>query len=290
VPFSVRRLAGVRLAVREWGPLDGVPVVFWHALGPVTTGEYAAELAGPLVALGAHVIAPDGPGHGASPVLRRSGYRTQAMAQVLDALLDDLEVDRAVLIGHSWGAMVCAHYAAARPERASALVMLDAGYGDPRDQPGAEPLSYEQRLAQARAASESWRWDGWHEFDADAREGLRRWTPALGEIFRAGVREEGGAVVARVAPEARAAIQDELYRGSITSAWSALAQLPVLLLVASEPPELEAYRAGAVARFRAALPAAEVRRLDDAGHDLVADLGPALGELVAGWLGRRGLV
>ena len=97
-------------------------------------------------------------------------------------------------------------------------------------------------------------------------------------------------MVARVAPEARAAIQDELYRASITSTWSALAQLPVLMLVASEPAELEPYREEAVARFRAALPAADVRRMEGAGHDLVADLGPELGELVAEWLAREGLL
>jgi pimeloyl-ACP methyl ester carboxylesterase len=288
VPFSVRKVAGVRLAVREWGPADGVPVVFWHALGPVTTGEYAAELAGPLVARGAHVVAPDGPGHGASPKLPRAGYRSRALAQVLDALLDDLGAERAVLVGHSWGAMVTAQFASARPERVSALVLLDAGYGDPRDQPGVEPAAYEQRLEQARAAVESWRWEDWDAFDADARDGLGRWTPELGEIFRAGVREDGDAVVARVAPEARAAIQDDLYRGSITSAWAALAQLPVLMLVATLPEELEAYRAQAVARFRAAVPEADVRRMEGAGHDLVADLGPELGELVATWLATNG--
>ena len=230
-----------------------MPIVFWHALGPVTTGEYAAELAGPLVARDAHVIAPDGPGHGASPPLPRTGYRTRALAQMLDALLDDLGVERAVLIGHSWGAMVAAHFAAARTERVSAVVLLDAGYGDPRDQPGVERLAYPERVEQARAADETWRWDDWDAFDADARDGLQRWTPELGAIFRAGLREDGHGLVARVAPEARAAIQDELYRGSITSTWRALARLPVLLLVAGEPPELEPYRAEAVERFRSAL-------------------------------------
>jgi pimeloyl-ACP methyl ester carboxylesterase len=290
VPFSVRKVAGVRLAVREWGAADGVPIVFWHALGPVTTGEYAAELAGPLVARGAHVVAPDGPGHGASPKLPRSGYRTRALAQVLDALLDDLGAERAVLVGHSWGAMVVAHFAAARPERVSAVVLLDAGYGDPRDQPGVEPLTYEQRLEEGRAAGGSWRWADLDAFDADARDGLRRWTPELRDVFHAGLREDSGEVVARVSPEARAAIQDELYRVSITSTWPALWQLPVLLLAATEPPELEPYREEALARFRAALPAADVRRMEGAGHDLVADLGPDLGELIADWLGRRGVL
>lgn len=288
--FTVRKVGGVRLAVREWGPSDGVPIVFWHALGPVTTGEYAVELAGPLVARDAHVIAPDGPGHGASPPLPRTGYRTRALAQVLEALLDDLGVERAVLVGHSWGAMVAAQFAAARTERVSAVVLLDAGYGDPRDQPGVERLAYSERVEQARAAVATWRWEDWDAFDADARDGLQRWTPELGAIFRAGVRENGDGLVARVAPEARAAIQDELYRGSITSTWRALAGLPVLLFVAGEPPELEPYRAEAVERFRSALPAADVRRMDGAGHDLVADLGPELGELIAGWLGEQGLL
>jgi pimeloyl-ACP methyl ester carboxylesterase len=37
-------------------------------------------------------------------------------------------------------------------------------------------------------------------------------------------------------------------------------------------------------RLLAAIPSAEWRSLEGAGHDLIADRGPELGELVADWL------
>jgi hypothetical protein len=64
----------------------------------------------------------------------------------------------------------------------------------------------------------------------------------------------------------------------------------VLLLVATEPPELEEYRTEAAACFQAAVPHADVRRMEGAGHDLVVDLGPELGELIDRWLSERGLL
>ena len=280
-------VAGVRIAVREWGVPDGIPVVFWHALGSVTSGEYAAELAPALVGRGARVVAPDGPGHGESPLVPRERYATTAVVALAEALLDELGLERVAWIGHSWGAMVGAHLAAARPERVSALVLLDAGYGDPADQPGVEPLAYERRLEQARTSQSAWRWPDWAAFDEDARDGLRRWTPELAAVLRAGVREQDDAVVALVTPEARAAIQDDLYNTSITPTWPALEMLPVLVLVATEPPGLEPYRAAAVAGFRAAVPEADVRRMEGCGYYLVADLGPELAELIGGWLSRH---
>jgi pimeloyl-ACP methyl ester carboxylesterase len=264
----------VPLAVREWGPEVGPPVVFWHALGPVGTGEYAAVLAPALSH--ARLLAPDGPGHGDSPPLARERYAIEPMVELALALLDALGLERVAFVGHSWGAMIGAHLAAAAPERLSALVLLDAGYGDPAEQPGVEPLTYDERLAHARSAQEQWRWPDWAALDADAE--------GLGDVARAGAVERHGKIVVRVAPEARAAIQDALYAGSISSTWPALRALPVLLLVATLPPELEAYRRGAVARFRAAVPEADVRAIDGAGHDLLADAGPAVGELIAAWL------
>jgi hypothetical protein len=58
----------------------------------------------------------------------------------------------------------------------------------------------------------------------------------------------------------------------------------VLLVTATEPPEArERNRAGAK-RLLATIPAAEWRELEGAGHDLISDRGPELGELVAAWL------
>jgi pimeloyl-ACP methyl ester carboxylesterase len=52
------------------------------------------------------------------------------------SLVDALGIERAAFVGHSRGAMIGARLAAAAPGRLSALVLLDAGYGDAAEQPG----------------------------------------------------------------------------------------------------------------------------------------------------------
>ena len=71
----------------------------------------------------------------------------------------------------------------------------------------------------------------------------------------------------------------------VSVGWSAVAaaSLPTLLLLATREP-WGTQNDEHLPSFRAALPRAEVRCVEGAGHALTADLGPALGTLVADWL------
>ena len=51
----------------------GRPLVFWHALGPGTSGAYLTEVAPDLTAAGLRLHAPDAPGFGRSPALPVEG-------------------------------------------------------------------------------------------------------------------------------------------------------------------------------------------------------------------------
>jgi pimeloyl-ACP methyl ester carboxylesterase len=64
-------------------------------------------------------------GHGLSGMPPR-GYRTADLADDLDALLDHLEIERAHIVGHSFGGAVALHYAALHPERVHSLTAADA--------------------------------------------------------------------------------------------------------------------------------------------------------------------
>lgn len=76
----------------------------------------------PLAALG-RVVVIDGPGHGRSERPPRFSMEEHA-----DALVDafgDLGVDRAVLVGLSWGGMVAMRFALQHPARVAGLALLD---------------------------------------------------------------------------------------------------------------------------------------------------------------------
>ena len=72
--------------------------------------------------------------------------------------------------------------------------------------------------------------------------------------------------------------------------WAALvaAGVPVLLLLATEPEELGVANVEGGRAVRARHPQADVRSLPRCGHDLIADGGPAVAELVGDWLAVAG--
>ncbi len=87
-----------------------------------------------------------------------------------------------------------------------------------------------------------------------------------------GMRESEGQIVAAASPEAAAAAIHGVIVEPPTAQLPAIGKLdfPVLLLVSSERGDTEEGR-GAVERFREAVPQAEVERIADSGHDLLAD-------------------
>lgn len=282
------RVDGALLALHEWGAPDGKPVLFWHPLGPASSSLYANEVGPVLAARGFRVVAPDGPGHGGSPGLPRELYALPELVRLVEALLDELGWERAAFVGHSWGASIGLHVAAAAPKRLTALALLDTAYDDPANIPGHPPLSYEAQLERQRATTAGWRWETWDALVDDLRGSVRELRPGFLEVVRAAVIEDEDGLRSPADPEVRAAALTALYESWDGDAIRALGAsgLPVLLLVATLPEEQEAYRRDAVARFRALVPQADVEPMHGCGHDLIADAAPEVGALLAEWLPR----
>jgi pimeloyl-ACP methyl ester carboxylesterase len=71
-----------------------------------------------------NVLTYDLRGHGHSD-MPPSGYTSADMARDLAALLDERGIDRAHLVGHSFGGLVALHLAALAPERVNGLTISD---------------------------------------------------------------------------------------------------------------------------------------------------------------------
>lgn len=277
--------------VREWGSEAGRPLVFWHALGSGTSGAYLTEVAPALTAAGLWLLAPDAPGYGKSPALPPDAYETGSLVGMVRGLLDERGIDRAIVMGHSWGGTVMTAFAAAHPERVDGLVLVDSGQLDYQDAPGfPHGKSYEDLVEDARAPGRTIRTTA-EDFERDAQAEVRRpITPELMEAFRAGLREEGRQLVSIVTPETRASAMYGLMGTRVTESWPAIAAagLPILLLLATEPEETAAQNRSAAEVFAERFPDAEIHFLENAGHDLFADAGPELARLVAAWTARLG--
>jgi pimeloyl-ACP methyl ester carboxylesterase len=110
-------------------------LLFWHALGPDASGEEFDDVAKRLVAAGFRVVAVDGPGFGASPLLVADAYGLDALVAVVQRLVATLDLEPLVVMGHSWGGAIMVRYAAAHPTLVRAIVLLDSGHIDYADLP-----------------------------------------------------------------------------------------------------------------------------------------------------------
>jgi pimeloyl-ACP methyl ester carboxylesterase len=116
--------SGIRIRVAESGPNNGAPVVLLHGWGAsLYTFRHAFE---PLAARGFRAIAADLRGFGLSdrPSYENS-YHLKAYLEDLDALVDSLGRGPVSLIGHSMGGGLSLHYALSRPERVTALALIN---------------------------------------------------------------------------------------------------------------------------------------------------------------------
>jgi pimeloyl-ACP methyl ester carboxylesterase len=126
--------AGVTLALEEAG--EGIPVALLHGLS--ATRRYVVMGSKALERSGHRVAAYDARGHGrSSPAPSPDDYAYPTLAADLEAVLDSLELDRAVLAGASMGAHTIARLALSRPERIAAAVLITPAH-DPEaaDDPG----------------------------------------------------------------------------------------------------------------------------------------------------------
>jgi pimeloyl-ACP methyl ester carboxylesterase len=111
---------GRALAYAEYGAPDGVAVINCH--GGLMCRLDVAPANDAFAGLGARVISPDRPGIGGSD--RAPGRRTADFADDVRQLLDALGIDRAAVMGWSFGGQYAIALAAKLPERVSRLAVI----------------------------------------------------------------------------------------------------------------------------------------------------------------------
>lgn len=123
-------LRGLRFHYREFSK-RGAPLIFLHGLA---SQAHMFDKVAPYLAEHFRVIAFDQRGHGES-AKPASGYDFANVTQDLVALLDALNIKRAIVAGHSWGGNVALYFAAHYPERARGMVLIDGGFLDIQSNP-----------------------------------------------------------------------------------------------------------------------------------------------------------
>lgn len=143
----------------EWEGVGGGPPLMWVEGGP----GFCAHLARPDVELVSdlfrcHLVNAPGCGR-TSPPADISGYDLPGIIAFFEQARERLGLGRVTVMGHSWGGLAAAAWAAAHPESVERLVVIDgypgglegAGLGVDRDAARAE-----RERAYARHASAPW--------------------------------------------------------------------------------------------------------------------------------------
>jgi pimeloyl-ACP methyl ester carboxylesterase len=143
VPERIIERGRVKLAAEEGG--EGAPVVLLHGL--TATRRYVVMGSRALERSGHRVISYDARGHGrSSPAPEPGAYSYAELALDLEAVLDALEIDRAVLAGSSMGAHTLLSFALRSPTRVGGLVVITPSY-EPDNNDAPERLARWDSLA-----------------------------------------------------------------------------------------------------------------------------------------------
>ena len=128
---------GVQSVIAEAGDPQDPALLLIHGFGGSTYGY--RDVMAPLAARGWHVIAIDLPGFGLSEKSWGRDYSHKAQATFALAVLDQLKVGRAVLLGHSMGGNVISWMLTLAPERVAGLAYIDAAVVQPKSGVSSSP-------------------------------------------------------------------------------------------------------------------------------------------------------
>ena len=136
-PGDLMEVDGVRLHVRDRGPRDAPIVVMIHGTAShlQSWDDWAAGLEGSF-----RVVRLDLPGHGLSSPDPTGDYSDERTIALLAALMDQLGLAKASIIGSSLGGRIAWKFAAAHPDRTAKLVLVSPdGFASPGFEYGKAP-------------------------------------------------------------------------------------------------------------------------------------------------------
>jgi pimeloyl-ACP methyl ester carboxylesterase len=232
----------------DWGG-NGEWLIFLHGLA---SQAHMFDLVAPKLIDSFRVMAIDQRGHGPSDK-PDSGYDWATMTSDLDAILNALKIERAVLAGHSWGGNVAVQYAAEQPDRVSGLILIDGGFlqiGDRLDWPTVEKFLEPPDLIGTPV----------NEFRSNMKQWMgSAWSPEAEAItlHNFDVREDG-TIAPRLRKSNHMQVVRALWEHRPSELWARI-QCPVLMLPAVAPEPHDTRTRGALENERRSIATAEER-------------------------------
>ncbi|MBI4768941.1 MAG: alpha/beta hydrolase [Chloroflexi bacterium] len=283
-------LNNLRFHYKRWGgPPDGQPVVLLHGLA---SNARIWDLVAPrLVERGFRVFALDQRGHGLTDV-PPDGYDFATITADLRAFVRALDLERPLLVGHSWGASTVLEYAARHsvgpPAGAPAgIVLVDGGVVEMRDSPYMPTWERAEEILRPPPLAGTPR----EEFlDMIRRIAGEAYTDQMGDIVLGNfIVREDDTIAPRLPLDKHMTIARMLYEQQKADLYPRV-RCPVLALPATPPGEpterarvFLAQQEAGLARLKESLPAARIVPFPDTLHDVPLHRPTELARAVGDW-------
>lgn len=216
---------GVEIQLAMW---EGNGKTIWCVHG-ITANCRCWDVVAEAIIPDHRVVAMDlrGRGLSGSPA---AGYSIDHHCRDIRSLLDDTQVEQAVLMGHSLGAFISLAFAAQYPERVDGIILVDGGGKLSEEQTKKVFAGIKPSLDRLGKVFPSFQ-----DYLALMKEApfLKPWSPALDTYYQYETEEVDGGVRSRVRPEH---IQEEalnLGKVDISQSYPKI-KCPVLILRATE--------------------------------------------------------
>ncbi len=263
---------GLRLYYRRWLPLEEhpelPPILLLHGLASAT---HIWNLVAPLLAdRGYSVTALDQRGHGESDK-PTNGYDYETIIADDTDAIRALQIEKPVLVGHSWGATVALQYAATYPERLTALTLVDGATNQLSQRPGWTREQALIDLAPPRFAGTPR-----ETFLSYFKSGPlgQQWSPELEDsVLHIVQLRDDDTVAPRLDFENHLQIIGAMWDQPTIELYSRV-RCPLKLIVAEQQPASEeqqtffARRNSGIARIQSIVPSISVVRMPDTIHDI----------------------
>jgi pimeloyl-ACP methyl ester carboxylesterase len=119
---------GVRIHYQEAGDEKAPTLILIH--GFISSNLIWSDVLLPLAMAGFRVIAPDLPGYGYSDKPRDADYTIESQARAVLGLMNRLKIDKASIVGASYGGAIAAAMALDYPQKVERLVLVGAVTND----------------------------------------------------------------------------------------------------------------------------------------------------------------
>ena len=272
----------ITLRYRDWGG-EGAPIVLVHGLA---SSLRIWDFVAPVLAERFHVIAIDQRGHGLS-TKPDENYSFEEVGADLEAFVEQMGLDRPVIVGHSWGGTVAVRFGTDYPEMTRGLVLVDGGFIE-----RSKDVSWEQAEKEMLPPDiDGTPVERFKEFMRNWPNVKDMWSDELGEmiLYNFDVRDEK--IYRRLSIPNHMKIARAIFEQRASELLPQV-KCPVLIIPAVREPQNEqeerwqAYRRQGIEAIQLARPNVEVHPMLDSIHDVPIQRPRELADVIAEFAGR----